>query len=81
MRPGSEEHYAFLELVQSGTEPILTNVDIRRRIGEAIALELPQVAVLCYQELLPETTVGPSAALAASELQRVAVTCEPAGAP
>lgn len=59
MVPGSAEHQAFLGRVVSANEPLLTNVDVRRRVFEAIAVELPHVSVLCYQELLPETNIIP----------------------
>ena len=64
MVPGSNDHRDFLTLARASTEPILTNLDIRRRVFEAIALELPHISVLCYQELLPETNVIPTDRLA-----------------
>jgi len=59
VRPGSETQHRFLERLGDSADPILTNVDVRRRVYEAIAFERPDVAVLCYQELLPETNITP----------------------
>lgn len=54
---GSASHRQFLEQLEGSSDPILTNVDIRRRVADTIALERPDVAVLCYQELLPESSI------------------------
>lgn len=54
---GSTEHRDFLRQLSGSSDPIVTNVDVRRRAFDAIAFERPDVAVLCYQELLPETNI------------------------
>ena len=60
VRIASEVHRRFLEKLVGDTTPILTNTDVRRRVFDAIAFERPDVAVLGYQELLPETNVVPT---------------------
>jgi hypothetical protein len=57
LSPGSTEHRNFLRQLSGSSDPIVTNVDVRRRAFDAIAFERPDVAVLCYQELLPETNI------------------------
>ena len=57
LSPGSAEHRHLLEQLSGSSYPIVTNVDVRRRAFDAIAFERPDVAVLCYQELLPETNI------------------------
>lgn len=55
--PGSAPQRALLRQMSAASDPILTTVDVRRRLADAIALERPDVAVLCYQELLPEANI------------------------
>jgi type III secretion protein V len=43
---------------------ILTGVDVRRHIRRAIETEFPNVAVLSYQELVPEMNIQPLARIA-----------------
>ena len=43
---------------------ILTGVDVRRHIRRAIETEFPNVAVLSYQELVPEMNIQPIARIA-----------------
>lgn len=55
--PGSAPQRALLRQMTAASHPILTTVDVRQRLADAIALERPDVAVLCYQELLPEANI------------------------
>jgi len=52
---------AIRKAVASSAQPvILTTADIRRHVRRLIDVELPEVSVLSYQELVPELRIAPA---------------------
>jgi type III secretion protein V len=45
--------------IASGPGVILTQIDIRRYVRRLVEVEFPRLAVLSFQELVPETQIQP----------------------
>jgi type III secretion protein V len=50
-----------LEPLGAGAPPLLTQPDIRRFVRKLLEIDLPELRVVSYAELLPEVTVKPAA--------------------